>query len=53
MASQSRTHIRRHLNGEHNRWCQQLKGEVMLYRWTGAIIRSVKLRQTREVGDAN
>jgi hypothetical protein len=40
MATQSATHSR-HLNGERNRWCQKVKGSVIVCRFTGELIGKV------------
>jgi hypothetical protein len=34
---------------EHSQWCQQRKGDVLFCKWTGGLIRAVKLHQEREV----
>jgi hypothetical protein len=41
MATQSPTHIRRHLSGEHSRWCQKIKGKLIYCRFTDQRIRKV------------
>jgi hypothetical protein len=42
MATQSPTHVhRRHLNGEHNRWCQKIKGKLIFCRFTDQQIGTV------------
>ena len=53
MTSTRSTTNREHLKGEHSRWCQQRKGNVVCCKWTGDVIRSVKLPRAREAGDAN
>jgi hypothetical protein len=33
-ATQSPTTSRRHINGEHSRWCQKIKGKLIYCRFT-------------------
>jgi hypothetical protein len=48
MATQSPTHIRRHLNGEHTTWCSQRKGGVIVCKYTGRSIKQVGLAAVEE-----
>ena len=35
------TTITRHLNGEHNLWCSQRKGNIIVCKLTGRVIKQV------------
>jgi hypothetical protein len=52
MTSTRSTTNREHLKGEHSRWCQQRKGNVLYCKWTGGVIRTVEMPKVREAGDA-
>ena len=43
-ATPSAASTRRHLNGEHNRWCQKIKGNSVFCRFTGQLIKQVRSR---------
>jgi hypothetical protein len=42
-ATESPIHIRRHLNGEHTRWCSQRKGGVIVCKYTCRPLKQVGL----------
>jgi hypothetical protein len=41
-ATSSTASTRRHLNGEHNRWCQKIKGKLIYCRFTDQRIGKVR-----------
>jgi hypothetical protein len=41
-ATTSTASTRRHLNGEHNRWCQKIKGKLIYCRFTDQRIGKVR-----------
>jgi hypothetical protein len=47
-ATPSTASNRRHLNGEHNRWCQKIKGKLIYCRFTGRPIKQVGLPAVEE-----